>query len=279
MYSGLGWYSITYEEYAEEQPGVKFTTSFNYYYDEFDVKFETSGSNVTNGSFSMEETYKFDDDEVKNETSEIKDVMTIVNYFYIFSIILLIVSIIMIPFAAMGKMPHGIPMAILLFALILTLIVPLYYFIYFPPALETQLENVYEDSASNSGFKYEAEFYGSKNGMYPDNVNDLQMVYDMEFQPENAFWFSFIPMFIILIAIGVYSSGKKDISRSRRPQGPPPRDYEDDRPYDDYDDDYDAPPPRARDRGRGPPPRPPARRGPPPRPPRGRRGGGEYDQY
>lgn len=282
MYSGYSWYLISYEEQPEGVSAEKETRSFDFKQDEFTAELEVRLGNLTPDSLSIKETFQY------NETSkDIKEVMDWVGNFYVISMILLIVSIIMMPIGALGKMPHGLPLIPILIALILTLIIPIYFFVYFPPGLETQLEGAY-DSTDDTGFKYDGDFFGSKSGDFYDNETDLQKEFEMEFGPKIAFWLSFVPMFIILAALSVYSAGKKDLQYGGPPRRPPPGrgpGYDRDREYDDRD--YDErPPPRRRppdDYDHGGPPR-----GPPPRPPRGRpprrghdayNGGGQDEHY
>ncbi|WP_455392676.1 hypothetical protein [[Eubacterium] cellulosolvens] len=278
IYTGYTWYVVKYEEYPENVPAEKVVTKFEYEIDQFTVSSEIPDANITMPELKF--TYPYDEDnETKvGDTKDVKAVMDMINNLSLISIILLIISIIMMPIGAIGKMPHGIPLITLIIALILTLIIPIYFFIYIPPALETHLEVA--DTRDDTGFRYDGDFFGSKNGDFYDNETDLQKEFEMEFGPEMAFWLSFVPMFIILVALSVYSAGKKDLKYGgppRRPPPPPGRGYEDE--YDDYD--YERPPPRRRPDGydedydRG------ASRRPPPRPPRRPPGRGQtnYDDH
>jgi hypothetical protein len=246
MYMGDPWYTITYEAHQEEATSVDINFEIEYHLTEF------KGTNNLLGGNATENTTSYDDSDVKDDFEDIKEVMDNLNTFFMISIILLIISIALIPIAAIGKIPHGIAMATLLIALIITLITPIYFFIYFPPAIERQIDNSFGNMTEDIGFIYDGDFIGSRHGEFPIEGLDLQMNFEMEYGPGMTFWFSFIPMFIILVAIGVYSSGKKDLI----PHGPGYRGTGD-RPY--------PPPPPARggrrdDYGR-PPPRPPRRDG------------------
>ena len=291
--SAYNWYLITYEEHPEGDLVLTYDIKNEYYLNEFKSEQIINPLNQTNASVTIDQTFSYDDNLLKDQTEDIRDVMDFINLFYLITILILIISIALIPIAALGKIPHGIPMALLLLALILTLILPLYFFIYYPPALEEHFIKMYGNGTAPEGFEYKGDFYGTRHGDYT-NVDSIQMEWELAFEPGMAFWLSFVIMFIILVGIGVYSSGKKDIPGKRAPIGPPPRGVgrgepppRYDRGYDDYG--YDEP-----RRSRGPPARPPrpprrdygpggggARGGQaPPRPPqRARRGGGYDDHY
>ena len=279
MYMGYSWYSVAYEEYAQDAPTEKDEIIIDYQIEQYSIetKFVINYQNISNISSPKKDTYQYDSEYYNSR--DVGDVMDLINYFYLFTIILLIISIIMIPIGAMGKMPHGIPMVTLLLALVFSLIVPLYFFFYIPAAVETHTINYTGNTFDNEtyeNFRYEGDFYGSRNG-YFDNDDGVRFDWETRFNPELAFWLSFVPMFIILAAIVVYSSSKQ------KPQsrGPPPRDrggYEKD-----YDYDYDASR-RSRDRDYEYRDEPPRR--PPPRPPRRRPGDGQagaggrgYDEH
>jgi len=240
MYMGDPWYTITYEAHPEEASSAEINIEIEYYLTEFKGKSKFFDENVT------ENTSSYDDSDVKDDFEDIKEVMDNLNTFFLISIILLIISIALIPIAAIGKIPHGIAMATLLIALIITLITPIYFFIYFPAAVEKQIDNSFGNFTQEINFIYEGDFIGSRHGDFPLEDMDLQMNFEMEYGPGMTFWFSFIPMFIILVAIGVYSSGKKDLiphapgyrSAGGRPYPPPPPARGGRR------DDYGRPPPR-----------------------------------
>jgi hypothetical protein len=294
--SAYNWYTVSYELYPEGESTLTEERNLDYYLTEFEYKQNLFSLNQTNASI-IDQTISYDDPLLKDQNEKVRDVMEFINLFYLLTILMLIISIALIPIAAMGKIPYGIAMAFLLIALILTLIIPLYFFIYFPPALEEQFIQFWGNETAAEGFDYKGDFFGTRHGDYT-NIDSIQMEWELKFEPGMAFWISFVIMFIILVAIGVYSSGRKDIPGKRPPIGPPPRGggrgeppprY--DRGYDDrgYDDGYDEPPRRSR----GPPARPPrpprgdygtggggARDGrAPPRPPRRARGAAGHDDH
>ncbi len=247
MFMGYPWYSITYEANPEGVSGGNIEFGFEYYLDE--VSLESTMFNQT-----VKNTTSYDDDVIKDDSKEVKEVVDIINYFFIFSIILLIVSIVLIPVAAIGKIPHGIALVTLLIALIITLITPIYFFLYFPPAVETQINNMMGNQTAEIGFIYDGEFIGSRHGEFP--AGDIQMNFEMEYGPGMTFWFSFVPMFIILGALIVYSGGKRDLQYMGPVRGspggrrePPPPPHRQRRDYDEPP----RPPPRSRKRDYGPP--------------------------
>ncbi len=259
MYMGFTWYSITYEATPEGTNIKAIEYEFEYFADEVSATIGFGGNSTTN-------TTSYDDEDVKDYVKDVKEVMDMMNTFFLITVILLIVAIALIPVAAIGKIPHGIAMAILLIALIITIISPLYFFVYFPPAVESQFNEAFGNTTGEIQFIYEAEFIGEKHGEFP--LGDLQFNFNMEYGPGIAFWLAFVPMFIILIAIAVYSGGKRDLRTMRRPP-PPPRG----RGYRDEYDEYDEPPDRGRPPPRGRPPYGPPRRDYEPR------GGRREDDY
>jgi hypothetical protein len=254
------WYSITYEEHPEGATNLEGKRIIEYNLRDFSVT-EHSMSNLTNDTLALK-GISYDDPVVSSDAREMNDLMDALYNFFLLSILLLIISIAIMPVAAIGKIPHSVPMVTLLIALIFTLIMPIYFFFATPDAVDSHMFNLYGNE-NDTEFRYEGEFWQERNGDYYINGTDEHIFFTMRYGPEMAFWLAFIPMFIILTAIAVYSGGKNELVNSgkshgdRPPPSRPPPDY--DRDY--YDDDYDR---RYDRRAQRPPPRPrPPRRRPP----------------
>lgn len=298
IFMSYPWYNIGY---TAQHENLDSNMEFNLEYKINDFSYEIKFMNITD-----KDTLEYDNESFKEPMKDVKEVMDNTNLISIIAMIFIIIAIIVIPIAAMAKIPHFVGIIFLVLGILFLIIIPLYFFFSFPPALENQFDKMQETfpSPMNETFKYKKEFLSSGSG----NWNNWD--YDQKWEPGMAFWLIFVPLITLVVAEVVYASGKHDHAfpmapeRSGRPppppreaggpreprepreprgRGRPVRDYGPPRPMRDEDYDYipsSRRPPRGDEYGYREPPPPPRRGGydddypppsrPPPRPPRRR---------
>ncbi len=288
VFMSYPWYSIDYTA-KNEGTGVSEELVLTY-----DLENIESEMKIGNTSYKMSHSY--DDVEVRNETKEVKEVMDNTYYLNLISMVFIIIAVALIPIVAIGKLPHSIGMIFLILAIIFILLIPIYFYLSLPPALEKQFDTMWGDDKDSEKFTYNGEFLATGKGdKYDDDDNKID--YEVEWGPGMGFWLIFVPLITLVVGQIAYSMGKDDAHRRRRygsddylglepsasASAPPPpprqdgvRDYGQARPM--GREDYDRQAPLRRDHGgydqsQQRPQRPPPR----PSPPR-RRGGYDYDQ-
>jgi hypothetical protein len=281
IFMAYPWYSIEYEA-IHEPTTTKINVKMEYNIEEISYEYAV-------GPFKNTTTYKYDDSELNGTLDEVKEIMDNMYLIHILVMIFLIIAIIVMPIAAVGKIPFAPGIVFLVLAILFIFIIPLYLFASLPPAIETQFDEMGDafGEPMNETFIYKPDFLSSGRGTWFNDANQ-KYSYTQEWGPGMGFWFIFVVAIIVVIAEVVFVSGKADISSgrgldSRPPPPPPPRGRSRDRPPRDYgpprpmrDEDYDHLGP---DRGRPPGPRGRDEYGYSEPPPPPRRGGGGYDDY
>jgi hypothetical protein len=279
IFMAYPWYTIEYEAIYEPTT-TKMNVKMEYTMEELTTEFKV-------GEVEIKDRTKYDDKDLNGTLDEVKEVMDNTSMIQLLVMIFLIIAIILMPIAAIGKIPHVAGMVFLILAIIFVLIIPLYFFVSLPPAIESQFDKMGDlGEPMNETFIYKPDFLSSGRGTWFNDANE-KYSYTQEWGPGMGFWFIFVPLIVIVIAQVVFASGKVDVSPGRgldtRPPPPPPRGRGRDRPPRDYgpprpmrDEDYDYVGP---DRGRPPGPRGRDDYGYSEPPPPRRRGGGGYDDY
>jgi hypothetical protein len=276
------WYFVNYSATFEES-NAQMELTMVYDLEDIDVEIKTMG-------FSFKNATDYDDPIYNNSADDIKEIMDTTNLVGIITMIFLIIGIAIIPIVAIGKIPHFIGMIFLILAIVFLLLIPIYFFISLPAAVDTHLEHLTVNNILpppiNQSLKYNNEFLSSGSGQRSIDIDydgeDESYNYEQKWEPGMAFWLIFIPLITVVVAQVVYGSGKHDLHKDQprdrhrvehAPPPPPPRgrgrqarDYGPPRPMKDEDYDYGPTsrgPPPGRDYGYNEPP-------PPPRPPRRR---------